>query len=622
MPTLTVGANGQYATIQSAINASANGDTIQVASGTYAENLNINKSVTIDGANVGVSGDATRGAESNIAGTIAITAANVTLDGVEVSTPTGSGTGIDVQSAANATVKNSVLVDAAADNGNANGVQTNATGLTFTGNKVSAYSAGLYVNGGATGDISGNTFAGNGSGAVLDTSQVKFHGNTLSGSLGADVATDAGTGFASTDAAGDDNASTYIYNNTYSQRATPGDRAISINPEQNGITVTGTDGNDRLRDDFGHTGIKFIGGSGSDSINASFADLNTDTFQDIAGGEAITVNDKSGVTATLTNGQLFLRSGTATSVVNVPGAADGAVTVSSDTSAKTTTITYNGSSTGDDNPTGTSGNDTATLGTGNDTYNGGAGSDLIYGNQGDDMITGTAGNDTSYGGQGNDTINYSGSPDASVIYGNKGNDSLSGGSGADKLYGGQDNDRVAAGAGSDMVYGNMGNDVVYGNAGDDKVYGGQGSDSVYGGQGNDVLFGNKGDDLLVGGLGSDTFGFNAGDTDFKSGVSTGDTISDFVTGTDKIDFTQGPAATAQNFGAASTTSTDFASIQATAQGLINGGDAYAFVSDGTDGFLFTTGGNGTTIADAVKLTGASTVASLKASDISHGATIA
>ena len=241
----------------------------------------------------------------------------------------------------------------------------------------------------------------------------------------------------------------------------------------------------------------------------------------------------------------------------------------------------------DDNLVGTGGPDTISLLAGNDTYSGLGGADLVYGNQGDDLIYGNQGDDQIFGGQGNDIA-----------------------------FGGQGNDTLYGNMGNDIAFGNMGDDVVYGNLGNDVLYGGQGNDTIYGGQGDDILFGNKGDDVLVGGLGSDTFGFNAGDTDFKSGVSTGDTISDFVSGTDKIDFTQGPAATAQNFGAASTTSTDFASIQTTAQGLINGGDTYAFVSDGTDGFLFTTGGSGTTIADAVKLTGATT---LKATDIMNGA---
>ena len=237
-------------------------------------------------------------------------------------------------------------------------------------------------------------------------------------------------------------------------------------------------------------------------------------------------------------------------------------------------------------------------------------------NQADDML-GTDNADTVSLLAGDDR--YSGQAGNDVIYGNQGNDLLYGNQGDDRIFGGKDNDTAFGGQGTDTLFGNQGSDTIYGNIGADNLYGGQGNDTIYGGQGDDVLFGNKGSDVLAGGLGADTFGFNAGDTDFQSGVGTGDTISDFVSGTDKINFTQGPAAKASNFGAASTTSTDFASIQATAQGLINGGDAYAFVSDGVDGFLFTTGGTGSTIADAVKITGAGSVNALHATDIHGGA---
>ena len=56
--------HGGYATIQEAIDASNDGDTILVASGTWTENLNVNKDVTIQGVNNhGVDGNAARGAE-------------------------------------------------------------------------------------------------------------------------------------------------------------------------------------------------------------------------------------------------------------------------------------------------------------------------------------------------------------------------------------------------------------------------------------------------------------------------------------------------------------------------------------------------------------------------------
>jgi hypothetical protein len=52
--TLTVcSSGGQYSTIQAAINAAGPGDTINVCAGTYAENLDVTQSVTINGAGQG-----------------------------------------------------------------------------------------------------------------------------------------------------------------------------------------------------------------------------------------------------------------------------------------------------------------------------------------------------------------------------------------------------------------------------------------------------------------------------------------------------------------------------------------------------------------------------------------
>ena len=303
---------------------------------------------------------------------------------------------------------------------------------------------------------------------------------------------------------------------------------------------------------------------------------------------------------------------------------------------------------GPDNLTGTSGADTIAALQSDDTINGGGGNDLLLGNQGDDQITDGDGNSTIAGGMDNDRITVGNG--SNLLYGNEGSDTIQAGNGGNTIVGGQDStdgadlitsgsgndlifgnggdDTVAAGGGADtvvggfgqdIILGNQGNDILLGNQGDDTLFGGQGADTLVGGQGNDVLYGNQGDDVFYGNEGLNTFVFNPGDTDFQSNLSTGDTVADFATGTSRIDFTSGPAGTAANFGFASTASTDFASIQALAQTLLNAGDAYAFVADGVDGFLFTTGGTGTNITDAVKLTGAGAVGAMKYTDIAHGA---
>ena len=82
--TLLVG-NGGYASIQAAIDAASDGDTIVVASGTWTGDLNVNKDVTIQGVNNhGIAGTAARGAETVIDGQIVVTAAGATVDGVKL----------------------------------------------------------------------------------------------------------------------------------------------------------------------------------------------------------------------------------------------------------------------------------------------------------------------------------------------------------------------------------------------------------------------------------------------------------------------------------------------------------------------------------------------------------
>src|ERR1035438_4094030 len=54
---------GSYATIQAAVSDSGC-TTINVAAGTYAESVSINHALTLNGPNVGVSGNGVRGAEA------------------------------------------------------------------------------------------------------------------------------------------------------------------------------------------------------------------------------------------------------------------------------------------------------------------------------------------------------------------------------------------------------------------------------------------------------------------------------------------------------------------------------------------------------------------------------
>jgi RTX calcium-binding nonapeptide repeat (4 copies) len=78
------GTSGGFQSIQAAINAASDGDTIMVAAGTYNESLNIDRGVTILGANAGISGTGSRGPETVITGQSQITTTSqVIIDGVE-----------------------------------------------------------------------------------------------------------------------------------------------------------------------------------------------------------------------------------------------------------------------------------------------------------------------------------------------------------------------------------------------------------------------------------------------------------------------------------------------------------------------------------------------------------
>jgi hypothetical protein len=142
---------GSFATIQAAVDAASEGDTITVAAGTYAEHVTINKSLTLQGANVGVAGNASRGAESIITGgttgAIQITANNVTVDGFKIMSASNNlGTGIHMSAThAGAMIKNNVIT------GNQMGIYANSNGAStisynlFDGNNETGAAGGSAI---------------------------------------------------------------------------------------------------------------------------------------------------------------------------------------------------------------------------------------------------------------------------------------------------------------------------------------------------------------------------------------------------------------------------------------------------------------------------------------------
>src|SRR5690606_7910073 len=120
-----------FSTIQFAIDQASNGDIINVATGSYLGKININKSLTLKGANEGVVGfSLTRLAESEIISsdtTVQIKADGVTIDGFKIS----GGIGILSVGFTNFNIVNNFVSVAAA------GILTNIVNTTSSSPSIS-----------------------------------------------------------------------------------------------------------------------------------------------------------------------------------------------------------------------------------------------------------------------------------------------------------------------------------------------------------------------------------------------------------------------------------------------------------------------------------------------------
>ncbi|HEV2815913.1 MAG TPA: Calx-beta domain-containing protein, partial [Allosphingosinicella sp.] len=235
------GSNNLVATfndIQAAIDAASDGYRIIAQAGDYDESLTVDKDVTIEGANAGLAGtDNARGPETVITGQVTISAAGVTIDGVEITGAEADAlgtTGVVVEGGANNfSLVNSILASVTGDLGMIVGL---VTGLDVGHNLIQLYATAMYVAGGnTTGSIHDNIFQHLDNGLLSETTHVTISGNTFDGITG-------GSLFLFPFGPDSVDLDSYIFGNTITDSGIP--RPVQILPTNLTHNIIGTDFNE------------------------------------------------------------------------------------------------------------------------------------------------------------------------------------------------------------------------------------------------------------------------------------------------------------------------------------------------------------------------------------------
>ena len=384
--------NGGFATIQDAVDAAVDGDTILIAAGTYAENVVVDEAITL----IGMGG----------AASVIIDPASGT--GLTVSGNIGSGT---------------VTIDGIGFQGGTNGVSASGAvtlghleilNSSFSGNSQH----GVFVNGKSGGigkvTVEGSSFTNNGDGISNGDGDIvlfEYRGDAT------------------------------IQNVTINNAAGTADTAIQIA----GFEQADYDVNDPI----GTVIIDTV------EVNGTFAKVGV-YIQGYTNLNGLSLSGLTGTVAagwgygTYINPTIDNPAGTAADVAGYPGAfntvgADGTVDLSGVTLVNTTAVNVS-------NPAhplypyngvilnaivnGTPVAETITGTDGADLLSGGAGADVLRGGKGNDIISGGDGNDRIGGKEGDDTI--SGDAGADQIWGDAGDDTIiwNVGDGADQISGG------------------------------------------------------------------------------------------------------------------------------------------------------------------------------------------
>lgn len=194
-----------FTTIQSAVNSATSSDTIQVTAGTYGEHVVIDKPLTLNGANVGISGTSTsRVAESIVDGSdtdapFRINSDGVTIDGFTVAGGANGGYNSGISAPfGNVTIKNNIIT------ANTIGVFANCTSAClishnlFDSNNVDGSASpgsGIYVDKSNGLTIDNNEFKGHTLGNPIiiaatapgDNVNITISNNSLHNNTGASV---------------------------------------------------------------------------------------------------------------------------------------------------------------------------------------------------------------------------------------------------------------------------------------------------------------------------------------------------------------------------------------------------------------------------------------------------
>jgi hypothetical protein len=194
---LLVDPAGSYTTIQAAINAASDGDTILVASGTYSGFVDVTKAVTIEGVdNVGIPGTSqARGAESVLTGGVRVSVDGVTIDGVTIA-GTYDSQGLDgtdfnnglLIKTNNVTIQNSILDGTGLGDVRPFSTFGTVAGFNFNNNQVGNWGEGAYIVEGGAGSISQNDFHDNGNDIVTESTSMVISANSFENSLGSHIA--------------------------------------------------------------------------------------------------------------------------------------------------------------------------------------------------------------------------------------------------------------------------------------------------------------------------------------------------------------------------------------------------------------------------------------------------